>query len=288
MTATAIGTYATLTDLKARMKITDTTDDAVLQSICDQVNSLIEGITGRIVAPIPTFSTTANGAIAAGAATITIASGTGVTAGDALMLGPVSGTHEHVIVGAISGAVVTPETQPINAYASGTAIQRCHIFDGVVDTAGYGRLTLIMPVQMGIITLTSLEVAPTWNAASTSWALIPAQDRLLRPTPLDREPGWPATEIHLSPIPSADNTYPYFAGYDAIARAVGVFGWAAIPDEIVDIALTTATRAANGRMAGQQDMVGSDTLGRPVISRYLSGRDRDTLERYTSKTALIV
>lgn len=287
--ATATGTYATLNDLKTRLNLTDNTDNTLLQSLCDQTNSLIEGTTGRILAPIPAFSTTLSGALSAGASTITLATATGLAVGDAILIGSVTGTREHVIVSVISGTTITPETAPLNSYASGTAVARCYIFDGPVDDIdGYGRLKLILPVSMGITFCSSLEVAPTWNAASTSWNLVPATDRLLRPTPLDREPGWPATEIHMSPIPSVGNAYPYFAGYDAVARVVGGFGWPAVPDEIVDIALTTASRAWTGRQAGQNDVVGTDTFGRPVISRYLSARDRDTLNRYRAKDVGII
>lgn len=55
--ATAIGTYASRAPLKLRLGITDTTDDTLLQDICDWVNSNIEGFTHRILAPI-TYSAT--------------------------------------------------------------------------------------------------------------------------------------------------------------------------------------------------------------------------------------
>ena len=55
--ATAAGTYATVTLLKQRLLtagVTDTADDTLLGTICDQVNSFIEGPfgTGRVLAPI--------------------------------------------------------------------------------------------------------------------------------------------------------------------------------------------------------------------------------------------
>src|SRR5258706_14408487 len=52
MPATAIGTYATLANLKLRLAITDANDDAQLQKFCDGVNAWIESKTGRILAPI--------------------------------------------------------------------------------------------------------------------------------------------------------------------------------------------------------------------------------------------
>lgn len=50
--ATAIGSYVTAAIMKARAGITDTTDDALIGTICDQVNSLIEHRTQRVLAPV--------------------------------------------------------------------------------------------------------------------------------------------------------------------------------------------------------------------------------------------
>jgi hypothetical protein len=56
-------------------------------------------------------------------------------------------------------------------------------------------------------------------------------------------------------------------------------GWAAIPDDITDVALTAATRAWHAVQAGQQDIVGTDDMGRPLVSRFFSARDLETLAR---------
>lgn len=53
--ATAIGTYATTAAVKARLLaagVTDTTDDALIGTICDQVNGTVEWKTGRVLAPV--------------------------------------------------------------------------------------------------------------------------------------------------------------------------------------------------------------------------------------------
>ena len=287
---TAVGTYALLTNVKLRLgrAVSDTADDALIQRYCDQVNSRIEGVTGRVLAPIPAVSTTLNGGISAGATSIVLISGTGLAVGDALLIGSVTGTREHVIIGAISTNTVTPESPVVNGYATGTTVQRCHIFDGEPAQGGFGAMTLVMPVPNGVNSISSLEIAPTWNARSTEWALTPSTDRLLRPSPLDREPGWPATQIHLSPIPSAGNTYPYFPGYAAVARAVGTFGWPAIPDEIADCAETVVVRAFQARRTGQGDVVGTSDTGQAIISRILASEWGQVLKRYTSREVLIV
>lgn len=51
--STAVGQYATLAAAKARLAITDTADDALLQGFCDQINQFIESRTGRVLAPVP-------------------------------------------------------------------------------------------------------------------------------------------------------------------------------------------------------------------------------------------
>lgn len=50
--ATAIGSYAVGTAVKARAGITDSTDDTLIAELCDQVNAFVEQTTGRILAPI--------------------------------------------------------------------------------------------------------------------------------------------------------------------------------------------------------------------------------------------
>lgn len=57
-------------------------------------------------------------------------------------------------------------------------------------------------------------------------------------------------------------------------------GWAAIPDDITDLALTAATRAWHAIENGQSDIVGTDEMGRPLVSRFFAARDLETLDRY--------
>ena len=52
MTATAIGSYATSTDLKTLIGTTDASDNTLIGLICDRVNQYIEAKTGRVIAPI--------------------------------------------------------------------------------------------------------------------------------------------------------------------------------------------------------------------------------------------
>lgn len=209
MTATAVGTYSTLALVKERLGFgtATTTDDALLQELCDQVNGWIEASTGRVIAPY-------------------------------------AGTFT---------------------------------FDGW-DAAPDG---MTLPVRRGIVSLASLEIASQTNDPFVSMG---TADYFLQPS--QPEPGWPYFRIVLSDVPSQTQPFTYFpAGYRNV-RAAGTFGWPAIPDELTDVALTTTVRAWQARMAGQADVVGMDEYGRPVVSRYVSGRDRETLTRFKFKSGL--
>lgn len=210
--ATAIGAYATLTPLKQRLGVTDVTDDALLQTICDQVNGYIESVAHRVLAPLGT---------------------------------------------------------------------QTYLFDGFYNLEG--RRLLLVP--RGVLTVTQVQVAAYTGAPFTT---TPLGDIFLRPPVQEREPGWPATEIWFTDIPSTANQYPYFPqGFNTVSVS-GTWGFAAIPDEITDLALTMAVRAWHARQTGQADIVGNDENGAPIVSRFVSNRDRLTLLRYAVKTVEIV
>lgn len=59
--ATATGSYIATAGLKTRLGITDSTDDTLLGTICDQVNQFIESKTGRILAAITLTAATFDG-----------------------------------------------------------------------------------------------------------------------------------------------------------------------------------------------------------------------------------
>jgi hypothetical protein len=267
----AIGAYATSALLKARTGIGDTVDDTVLAAICDQVNAYIESpaACGRVMAPVPAFTTTTNGSILAGATSFVLTSVTGLNLGDALMLGATSGTHEHVIVAGIATLTVTPQAPVVNGYNTGATAQRCYVMDG--DGTGCLRF------RDGIRGVTLLEVAPSTRGGYT---VVPATDYFLRPLPQDRQgPGWPATRLELSDYPTSG--YDEFPeGYETV-RALASTGWAVIPDEITDVALTAATRAWHAVQSGQADVVGTDDMGKPLVSRFFSARDYATLRTYS-------
>lgn len=135
-------------------------------------------------------------------------------------------------------------------------------------------------IPRGVRTITLLE-----NSAYTGgpYQTIPSSDYFLRPSNADLNPGFPFTELVMTNVPSAGNPLPTFnPGLDNI-RITGTWGWAAIPDEIKEVAEVMLVRAWAGRQAGQTDQIGVSEGGMPIISRTVSLRDRETLNRFRLK-----
>lgn len=276
----SVGTYATLAGAKARLG-NSAADDALLQTFCDQVNDFIESYTGRVLAPVPAFTSTLNGSVIAGATTVVLHSVTGLNPGDNLMFGTLAGTHESVAVSSISTLTVTLQSPLVNGYADSSPALRVQIFDGFRAT-DYGRCLLI---PSGIWRLDFLEVASFTGGA---FAQVPNNNLFLRPVGQELEPGWPFTEIWQSNIPSAQNTNPvFFPGFGNI-RIGGGFGWPAEQSLVTGIALNLVVAYWQMRTSGgaYQVSVGSDS-GQTVL-HLLSDLDYRTLQRYMRKDVYIV
>jgi hypothetical protein len=307
--ATATGTYATLAAVKARLSGTfDSTDDTLIGTLCDQVNQYIESPqgTGRILAPITvgtgvasdneiqsititgsptggTFTlswgaeTTGPIAYNASAATVetafealtVVGAGNGTVSGSAgawtvEFTGDLADVSQDLITA--DDALLAGGTSPAVTVAQVSTPQwQTYYFDGD------GGRVLFVDLQ----SVHELAVA---SMTGGTYSVLVATDYFLRPLAQDRDPGWPATRIEISDYPAGG--YWYFPhGYETV-RLKAVRGWAAIPDDIVDVALTMAVRAWHARQSGQTDIVGNDETGAPIVSRYLSARDRETLRRY--------
>lgn len=310
--ATAIGSYATTALVKARLSGTfDSTDDALIGSLCDQVNQYIESSMGcgRVLAPRPVGSGVASaneiqsvtlakggGAVTGGTWTLTFNGSTTtdipwnadgaateailevlptVGSGNVTVTGAAGGPYAVEFVGVFAGLAQTLMT----ASAANLTVAPCTATVALVSTPqtalyyfdGDGGRVLWIDVRA----VTELAVA---TQTGGSYTVLPATDYYLRPLPQDREPGWPATRIELSDLPSGG--YYYFPEGYATVRITAVLGWPAIPDDITDVAVTMAVRAWHARQTGQGDVVGTDETGSAVISRIISPRDRETLKRY--------
>jgi hypothetical protein len=209
--ATATGAYATAALVKARLfaaGVTDTADDTLIGTICDQVNQFIESPhgTGRVLAPIN------------------------------------SATY-------------------------------------LIDGNGLRRLYF----QKGIRAVTELKVG---DYTGDTLDILAATDYYLRPSVYERKSGWPAEYIELSDMPAGDHTV-FGEGYETVSLTCTA-GWAAIPDDIIDVALTTAVRAWGARQNGQADIVGNDDTGEPLVSRYVAGFHWATIRAYRVKKPAVV
>lgn len=167
----------------------------------------------------------------------------------------------------INGWVESHCGRPLTPYTA------TYTFDGPWTRDG---TTLVIP--RGLRSITTLKIAAGTGSVLTT---ITAGNYYLLPREQDRAPGWPATRVQLSDINSGAYTDVPF-GY-GVAEIDGAWGWAAEPDEVVSVAETAVVRAWHARQAGQQDIIGTDETGAPIVSRYVAPRDRDTLDLYRWK-----
>ncbi len=170
-------------------------------------------------------------------------------------------------------AFIESTTQRIIAPIAGTATL---IYDGDGDTRLYLPVTAdaTYPFIGGLRSITKLEIADYTGAA---YEEIAAGDYFLRGK---SQPAAPFDWLYLSDRPDGDD-YVFPKGFATVKITSAAIGWAAIPDEITDVALTLAVRMWHARESGQQDIVGTDETGNTLVSRMLSLRDRNTLRGYT-------
>jgi hypothetical protein len=187
----------------------------------------------------------------------------------------ITDSTDDTLLGKIADQVnmyIERETQRVLAPISGTP---------VLTYDGDGSNRLYLPVTQdedypfigGIRAITTLEIADYTNGA---YSTIVSTDYFLRGK---SQPGAPFDWLYLSDLPTG--SYARFPrGYGTV-RITATCGWAAIPDDIIDVALTVAVRLWHARETGQQDIVGTDEMGERLVSRFLSARDRDTIRAYT-------
>ena len=201
--ATATGAYATAALVKARLGITDATDDTLLGTICDQVNQFIESPQGcgRILAPVTSATYLAD---------------------------------------------------------------------------GDGSTRLYFP--RGLRAVTELAIG---DYTGDTRDVIASTDYFLRPLAHDRAPGWPALWLVMSDRPAGE--YRVFAEGLETVSITATTGWNAIPDDITDVAITTAVRAWHARQSGQADIVGNDETGAPLVSRYVAPYHWGAIKAYRAK-----
>jgi hypothetical protein len=164
--------------------------------------------------------------------------------------------------------------RPIGPNNGGTAT-----FDGYEDVHDGGRS---LYVRQGIRTITSITVAPSTGSSAVTGTVA---DFVVLPRTQNRKADWPGFEVRVKDsVTGSVSSFGY--GYGDIV-IVGDFGWAAIPPAIKEIAEVLAVRTWHGRQAGQNDVVGSEANGEPVVSRYLSRKDKMLLASFRPAGGLV-
>jgi hypothetical protein len=164
--------------------------------------------------------------------------------------------------------------RPIGPTSGGTAT-----FDGAEDVSWDGRS---LTVRQGIRTITSIEVAPSTGSTAVAGTVA---DFVILPRTQNRKPDWPGFEVRIKDtVTGAVSTFGH--GYGDIV-IVGDFGWASIPPAITELAEVLAVRTWHARKSGQADVVGSDANGEPIVSRFISAKDRRLLQSFRPAGGLV-
>lgn len=158
----------------------------------------------------------------------------------------------------------------------------------VYDSDGLRRIFTPMPVAVtdeeppagstllgigGLREVSEVQVAPSTGGEFTT---LDAADYFIRGR---ASVNGPSRWLMLSDRPVG--TYSRFPKGIGTVKVTATAGWEAIPDDLTETALAVAHRAWNARQIGQQDVSGTDEQGRPIVARFLAGRDKDTLRRYS-------
>lgn len=167
----------------------------------------------------------------------------------------------------------------MNAYIEGP--QGCGRIIAPISSATYlldgtGLTHLYFP--KGVRAITELKIGSTTGATLDT---ITATDYFIRPLAQDRPPAWPAFYVFLSDRPTG--THSVFAYGRENVSMTCTAGWAAIPDELAEMADAIASTTFHTLEQGNQPIPNTDEQGRPIVHRFVSGRDRDTMRAYRVK-----
>lgn len=130
------------------------------------------------------------------------------------------------------------------------------------------------PAIGGIRAATLVEVAPQ---SGGTYETVASTDYVLRSHAPG--PGSPYRYLVMSDHPAGTYT-KWPEGYGTV-RVTGTAGWAAIPDDLTQLALACVQRAWNAQQSGYQNVDGVDENGKPIVARFLQLPDFQTLKRYT-------
>ena len=191
----------------------------------------------------------------------------------------ITDTTDDTLLGLICDQVnqyVESKTGRVIAPISGTPT---YIYDGDGSRSLYLPLPATAAPIGGLRAITLVEAAQYTGA---SYETVPSTDYFLR-----QKVGMtgPYERLEFTDYPTG--TFGNWPKGFATVRITATAGWAAIPDDITEVALVAASRAWFARQSGQTDIVGSDENGAPLVSRFFSARDLGTLRAYTLVDSLV-
>lgn len=147
------------------------------------------------------------------------------------------------------------------------------------DGNGLSRIFLPLPVGAsyrgigGARAVSLVEFAPYSNG---TFATVASTDYVLRGRFNNNGPfRW----LQMSDQPAG--TYHAFPEGQANVRVTMTAGWAAIPDDVTEMALRIAHQTWNSRQIGYRDDVNPGDAA--TVPLYVTGRDRETLKKYILK-----
>lgn len=128
-------------------------------------------------------------------------------------------------------------------------------------------------VPGGVRSVTTLTIAASTGASGTAAT---ATDYVLGPA--ERRSGEPYGYIEFVDVTTG--AWSYFpAAYSNVVIA-GLFGWAAVPDDLEHIATAWAVRRWKARASGDADAIGSDEFGGAIISDRMPAEWRRIINAY--------
>lgn len=176
----------------------------------------------------------------------------------------------------------------INAYIESPA--GCGRIVAPISSATYildGSGLSFLYFPKGIRAVTALAIGD--YTGDTRDTVDAAADILLRPLAQDRAaPTFPATYLYLSDHPASTVARSKFpAGRDNVSLTCTA-GFAAIPDDLSEMADSIASVAFHALEQGNQPSPNVDEMGRPIVARFMSGKDFDVMAAYRLRKPQVI
>lgn len=137
---------------------------------------------------------------------------------------------------------------------------------------GSGSRELFVPG--GLRGLGTVEV----SLDGSSWVDVTADVELL-PRDWERPPNEPYHTLRIRERP-AGSASAFPSAESSVRVTTAQWGYERWPADLVEVGETVAARMYAARVTGQRDVIGSDATGAPLVSRFVSSKDRETIDSH--------